>query len=151
MKHNKNKKGFTIVELVIVIGVIGILAGILIPTFVNVTPRAEEAAAKSEVANAFSSYVADAADGEIDKDNVKAVINQEYSAEKTYTIALIKQQDAILVRKEVKYTYDSEKGWVEDASATQSSTLLVTIKQTSVDDVNLTPKYNGIDIYQKAA
>lgn len=29
----KNKKGFTIVELVIVIAVIGILAAVLIPTF----------------------------------------------------------------------------------------------------------------------
>jgi type IV pilus assembly protein PilA len=34
---NSKRKGFTIVELVIVIAVIGILAAILIPTFVNVT------------------------------------------------------------------------------------------------------------------
>jgi len=37
-----NKKGFTIVELVIVIAVVAILAAVLIPTFVSVTKRANE-------------------------------------------------------------------------------------------------------------
>ena len=40
-----NKKGFTIVELVIVIAVIGILAGVLIPTFTIVVRKANESAA----------------------------------------------------------------------------------------------------------
>ena len=39
----KRKKGFTIVELVIVIAVIGILAGILIPTFANLIHNANVA------------------------------------------------------------------------------------------------------------
>lgn len=43
-----NKKGFTIVELVIVIAVIGILAGVLIPTFSSITQRANETAAMQE-------------------------------------------------------------------------------------------------------
>ena len=43
-----NKKGFTIVELVIVIAVIGILAGVLIPTFSSITTRANETAAMQE-------------------------------------------------------------------------------------------------------
>ena len=37
-----NKKGFTIVELVIVIAVVAILAAVLVPTFVSVTKRANE-------------------------------------------------------------------------------------------------------------
>ena len=37
-----NKKGFTIVELVIVIAVVAILAAVLIPTFVSVTKKANE-------------------------------------------------------------------------------------------------------------
>ena len=44
MKLRKNnKKGFTIVELVIVIGVIGILSAILIPTFVSLNGQAKDA------------------------------------------------------------------------------------------------------------
>ena len=42
MKVNSKEKGFTIVELVIVVAVIGILAAILIPTFVNLTSKAKE-------------------------------------------------------------------------------------------------------------
>ena len=39
-----NKKGFTIVELVIVIAVVAILAAVLIPTFVSVTKKANQSA-----------------------------------------------------------------------------------------------------------
>ena len=45
---NLNKKGFTIVELVIVIAVIAILAAVLIPTFNSVISRANESAAMQE-------------------------------------------------------------------------------------------------------
>ncbi len=38
------RKGFTIVELVIVIAVIAILAAVLIPTFVNIVNKANESA-----------------------------------------------------------------------------------------------------------
>ena len=51
MKNNK-KKGFTIVELVIVIAVIGILSAVLIPTFSNVTKNARESAKQQDLANA---------------------------------------------------------------------------------------------------
>ena len=47
MKRN-NKKGFTIVELVIVIAVIAILAGVLIPTFGGIVDKAKENAALQE-------------------------------------------------------------------------------------------------------
>ena len=51
MLKNKKKKGFTIVELVIVIAVIGILAAILIPTFINLTARANRISNESFVRN----------------------------------------------------------------------------------------------------
>ena len=43
-----NKKGFTIVELVIVIAVIAILAAVLIPTFTSLINDANESAAMQE-------------------------------------------------------------------------------------------------------
>ena len=57
MKRN-NKKGFTIVELVIVIAVIAILAGVLIPTFSGVVKKAQESAAIQEATNAYKEALA---------------------------------------------------------------------------------------------
>lgn len=53
-----NKKGFTIVEIVIVIAVIAILAGVLIPTFAGVTKKAKESAALQEARNLYTEYLA---------------------------------------------------------------------------------------------
>ena len=51
-----NKKGFTIVELVIVIAVIAILAAVLIPTFSGVVNSAKEAAAKEDARTIYTQY-----------------------------------------------------------------------------------------------
>ena len=60
MKNTKNnRKGFTIVELVIVIAVIAILATVLVPTFGNVIKDAKDAAALQEAKNAYTNYVSD--------------------------------------------------------------------------------------------
>ena len=53
----KSKKGFTIVELVIVIAVIGILAAVLIPTFTGVVNNARESAIKEEARNSLVQYM----------------------------------------------------------------------------------------------
>ena len=58
MKRN-NKKGFTIVELVIVIAVIAILAAVLIPTFASVTAKAKDSKAMQEAKNAYTNYLAE--------------------------------------------------------------------------------------------
>ena len=59
-----NKKGFTIVELVIVIAVIAILAAVLIPTFGNVIKKANESAVMQEAAACYKEVMAlDLADG----------------------------------------------------------------------------------------
>ena len=103
----RNKKGFTIVELVIVIGVIGILSAILIPTFVNVTNNAEKAKTKANLANAYSAYAAEAADGKIDASGDAIVF---YSQKE---VGLATANDATKY-----YTYGNE-GWTTDvASAT---------------------------------
>ena len=53
-----NKKGFTIVELVIVIAVIAILSAVLIPTFSGVVANAEKQAAIADAKAAYQQYVA---------------------------------------------------------------------------------------------
>ena len=145
MKLNKKKKGFTIVELVIVIGVIGILAGILIPTFVNVNQKAEEAALKSNLANAYSAYVADAADGTID-DAEHTVVG--YDSAKTYTIEL-KEQNNVVLEKDGKTYKFKTNGWVEE---TVSVTVAADSVATNVtDSVKVEVKYGTYSVFFKAA
>lgn len=62
-----NKKGFTIVELVIVIAVIAILAAVLIPTFSGIVEKANKSAALQEAKNCYTEmYADDLYDGVID-------------------------------------------------------------------------------------
>ena len=65
-KNKKNRKGFTIVELVIVIAVIGILATVLVPTFGDVIGKANASKDLQAAKNAYTLYVGnvDYADGE---------------------------------------------------------------------------------------
>ena len=58
MNKKNNRKGFTIVELVIVIAVIAILATVLVPTFGDVINKANESKALQAGKNAYSLYVA---------------------------------------------------------------------------------------------
>lgn len=62
-----NKKGFTIVELVIVIAVIAILASVLIPTFTSIVEKATKSAVQQEAANIYKElYALDLSDGKLD-------------------------------------------------------------------------------------
>lgn len=72
MKKRNNKKGFTIVELVIVIAVIAILAAVLIPTFSSVVEKANESSALQACRNelvemkvAYATQGGDIAEGTI--------------------------------------------------------------------------------------
>lgn len=56
MKRLNNKKGFTTVELVIVIAVIAILAGVLIPTFATLVGQANDNAAFQQARNAYTEH-----------------------------------------------------------------------------------------------
>lgn len=56
MKHTNKKKGFTLVELVIVIAVIAILAGVMVATFSNVVDKANKSADLQEVKSSLDAF-----------------------------------------------------------------------------------------------
>lgn len=57
MKKKINRRGFTIVELVIVIAVIAILATVLVPAFGDIIQKAQDSKAMQEAKNAYTDYI----------------------------------------------------------------------------------------------
>ncbi len=58
LNKKRNQKGFTLVELLIVIAIIGILAAIAIPQFSSYRQKAYVAVTKSDVKNAYTAVQA---------------------------------------------------------------------------------------------
>lgn len=57
MNRKRNRKAFTIVELVIVIAVIAVLAAVLVPTFSDVIAKSQDSKALQEAKSAYTNYV----------------------------------------------------------------------------------------------
>ncbi len=118
---NTKKKGFTIIELVIVIAVIAILAAVLIPTFTNVINKSNESAAKQAMTNEWKNYsAAVAGEGEFINDlyGYIAIDSKKNDGTLDYFIAIEKgqlskdvltEQPADLGTEAAGYTYDDEE------------------------------------------
>lgn len=136
MNNKKNnRKGFTIVELVIVIAVIAILATVLVPTFGNIIKDARNSAALQEAKNTYTNYVAEyAKTGAYDEDLVIKVddeqfvaiidgavvdtVYESYEAAQEVVEADIKGETTVATGKTLTFTWDAEADGVLKVVAT---------------------------------
>ena len=75
MMKKSNKKGFTLVELIVVIAIMAILAAVLVPTVTNKINDAKRSAAESDIqsaAKAISLKLAESEDG-LTRASIKAI------------------------------------------------------------------------------
>ncbi|MBE6925462.1 MAG: type II secretion system protein [Ruminococcaceae bacterium] len=99
MNKKNNRKGFTTVELVIVIAVIAILATVLIPTFSNLIGKAEESVALQTANNAMKAVSIEAADPLSDIEitgDFQLLTYQEKTGSEKYFYAIVNNNLVVL-------------------------------------------------------
>jgi type IV pilus assembly protein PilA len=74
---NRTKKAFTMLELIVVIVILGIIAGLAVPSFLSVTTKSKKAVAEENVRAAVRKAAADAA-FDADWDGTVAAITATY-------------------------------------------------------------------------
>ena len=164
MKLNrKNKKGFTIVELVIVIGVIGILSAILIPTFANLTTEAQKAARKQQASDAYTAYLVEATDNKFDGLFTRIGDSAPYTYEVADVDIAQKSQAevALLIGTDEWYLY-TDKGWEKQDDSYVAPTVKVVVDagtfykktgettySTEGYDATALSTFNGVVVYVK--
>lgn len=146
MKKN-NKKGFTLVELVIVIAVIAVLSAILVPTFGNVISDANKNARREDVRIAYQSFII-----EHSEDDANDVL-----ANKAYILIDAEETTADEAKKlsSIKYVYKIENGGLEEISGMNLSGLYSEIKakdsSTPVESIPVVVADEGTSIVAQTA
>jgi len=151
----KLKKGFTLVELVVVIAVIVILSAILIPTFANVTSKANEAAKVAALKGAKEDLLTEYYD--LDVANLifeykgkyyKNVQNEDSDAWEETTLPegteqlVVAKEAADDVTENIKYLKDN----VTDTTILSSYS---DTKATNETKYLLTETFNKLKVYKK--
>jgi type IV pilus assembly protein PilA len=102
-KSQRSQKGFTLIELMIVVAIIGILAAIAIPQFASYRKKAQDSAAKSALKNLATAQ------------------ENYYATENTYTMTRANLVGwTVEPTVVVHITASGVTSWVADASHTSS-------------------------------
>lgn len=122
--QRRSKKGFTLVELIVVIAIIGVLAAIVVPTTLHFVNEAREQAAVQEADGVFGAIQgaissAIAGDGKLESADVVAALNQEMKGAKNVSSVAFSVNDAKTV---LTAEFTLTNGTYEDAVFDTSDT-----------------------------
>ena len=142
MIKRNNKKGFTIVELVIVIAVIAILAAVLIPTFSGIIKKANISKDTQLAKNLNTILLSEEAEGKkpadfsevlsVLRENGYVVENLNPTTEGYYFVWESSTNQILLVDESFKLAYSSKD--LEDGVATIGATWFFAVKDATLID-----------------
>lgn len=110
---NKSKKGFTLVEIMIVVVIIGLLAAMAIPAFNKVRESAREKAVLNnlrQIASAAQQYILDESVGSVTTSQLEGDYFQDIQevSDENYTLTIFDDSTSISVQvdgEDVVYTF----------------------------------------------
>ena len=126
----KNNKGFTLMEMLIVVAIIAVLVAIAIPTFTSALEKSREATDAANLRAAYAEVtVAGLTEAENDDDGVKRTGDKDGEYTWTKDVKLVQKQDGW---KNTSYTTNGIGGIaVTDAQAKANGTVTVTYTQST--------------------
>lgn len=110
--RKNNKKGFTLVELIVVIAIIAILALILIPAITGYTERANKSAVESSARALYSQSVLLITDSESENGITALELKTELEkvADSKYTVTVDSPADGVKIKAGDDYKVTVSKG-----------------------------------------
>ncbi|MPM04584.1 hypothetical protein SDC9_50862 [bioreactor metagenome] len=114
LKQKMNRKGFTLIELIVVIAIIAILAAVLIPRFAGFTKSADKSAAQATARTISTALATLVADGRYTATQIEAFDEGDTEiTDLTGTLPTGATITAISVTgNSIDFTYTSDKDWV---------------------------------------
>ena len=131
--HKRNKKGFTLIELMIVVVIIGILAALAIPRFMRSTTKAKQSEAKQLLKQIYTmqrayrqeqdTYTLDGITASAAAPNAFAVIGVEVSATARYVYVMAAGIDVFVCTATANLDDDAQNDvWTIDQSGLLTNT-----------------------------
>ena len=140
MMKKSNKKGFTLVELIVVIAIMAILAAVLVPTVTSKIKEANKGAAKSEIGSIISAARS-------------VLISQSADGKTTMTyedfITALKAECGTDLTKKIE---DNSKGYkIEVTPDATNNKTKITVSSLSYTDVSEEVTIDGFVVSAQAA